>query len=201
MRVHTYVIATDAGSAPNYDPPFVTLAVCKPRIRRKAAVGDLVLAFAGKDVNPFEPHTVVWAGIVVEKLTFAKYWTDERFVAKKPGRNARPDNFYRPVGDNLAWVPNTTHGPEATEHDINGLYVLAFDPAWRFGAHGPLMPEEFGLRMNGGRRGERLVELSDGTWDRFEAWLDDQPKDGSAGDSPEKGGSPDRRRDTRRRRC
>jgi hypothetical protein len=46
MRVHTYVIATDAGSAPNYDPPFVTLAVCKPRIRRKADIGELVLAFA-----------------------------------------------------------------------------------------------------------------------------------------------------------
>ncbi|MBK7522567.1 MAG: hypothetical protein IPI75_21070 [Gammaproteobacteria bacterium] len=39
MRVHTYVIAVDAGSAPNYDPPFVTLAVCKPRIRRKAEIG------------------------------------------------------------------------------------------------------------------------------------------------------------------
>ncbi len=27
MRVHTYVIAADAGSAPNYDPPAVTLSV------------------------------------------------------------------------------------------------------------------------------------------------------------------------------
>ena len=51
MRVHTYVIATDAGSAPNYDAPFVTLAVCKPRIRMKAKCGDLVLAFAGKTLN------------------------------------------------------------------------------------------------------------------------------------------------------
>jgi hypothetical protein len=46
MRVHRYVIATDAGSAPNYDPPAVTLAVCKPGIRKKAKVGDLVRAFA-----------------------------------------------------------------------------------------------------------------------------------------------------------
>jgi Nucleotide modification associated domain 2 len=64
VRVHTYVIATDAGSAPNYDRPFATLAVCKPRIRRKAEIGELVLAFAGKDVNPTEPHSVVWAGVV-----------------------------------------------------------------------------------------------------------------------------------------
>ncbi|WP_422613519.1 hypothetical protein [Pseudomonas knackmussii] len=66
MRVHTYVIATDAGSAPNYDPPAVTLAVCKPRIRKKAKVGDLVLAFAGSTVNPLSGHSVVWAGIVSE---------------------------------------------------------------------------------------------------------------------------------------
>src|SRR6266481_3668348 len=97
MRVHTYVIATDAGSAPNYGPPFVTLAVCKPRIRRKAAIGDLVLAFAGRQVNPSEPHSVVWAGIVAEKMSFADYWSDRRFAGKKPGRSRLSDNFYRPV--------------------------------------------------------------------------------------------------------
>lgn len=43
MRVHTYVIAVDSGGAPNYDAPAVTLAVCKPRIRKKARIGDLVL--------------------------------------------------------------------------------------------------------------------------------------------------------------
>jgi len=84
MRVHTYVIATDAGSAPNYDPPAVTLAVCKPGIRKKAKVGDLVLAFAGAVVNPTSRHSVVWAGIVSEVLTFTEYWNDRRFTSKKP---------------------------------------------------------------------------------------------------------------------
>lgn len=61
MRIHTYVITKDAGSAPNYDFPAVTLAVCKPRIRKKAKVGDIVLAFAGVPVNPTSSHSVVWA--------------------------------------------------------------------------------------------------------------------------------------------
>lgn len=78
MKLHTYVIATDAGSAPNYDPPFTTLAVCKPRIRKKALVGDVVLAFAGKTLN-HNPHVVCWAGQVHDKLTFAEYWNDSRF--------------------------------------------------------------------------------------------------------------------------
>ncbi|WP_301408840.1 hypothetical protein [Pseudomonas aeruginosa] len=106
MRIHTYVIATDAGSAPNYDPPAVTLAVCKPRIRKKAKAGDLVLAFAGSKVNPISGHSVVWAGIVSEVLTFTEYWNDRRFVSKKPERTVVPDNFYKPIGNGLlAWQP------------------------------------------------------------------------------------------------
>jgi hypothetical protein len=175
MRVHTYVIATDAGSAPNYDPPFVTLAVCKPLIRRKAAIGDLILAFAGKPVNPYEPHAVVWAGIATEKMTFAEYWNDPRFAGKKPDRCPRPDNLYRPTPDGgLLWVENPVHGPEATTHDTGGLYVLAFNPSWRFGAHGPVMPESFGLRMIGGRRGQHVADLSDADSRRLRAWLDGQ---------------------------
>lgn len=172
MRVHTYVIAVDAGSAPNYDRPFVTLAVCKPRIRRKAEIGEVVLAFAGKDVNPAEPHTVVWAGIVSEKMSFAEYWNDRRFAAKKPDKSDHPDNFYRPIDGGLLWVVNDVHGPDATNHDTGGQFVLGFYPSWRFGAHGPLMPIEFNLRMVGGRRGERVADLTAPEWNRLRAWLD-----------------------------
>ena len=193
MRVHTYVIATDAGSAPNYDPPFTTLAVCKPIIRRKASVGDLVLAFAGKPVNPHEPHTVVWAGIVAEKLTFADYWNDPRFQGKKPDRCQRPDNFYRPVDGGLLWVDNPVHGPEAAQHDTNGVYVLAFNPSWRFGANGPPLPEHFGLRMTGARRGQRVADLSDGEWRSLKAWLDSQTQVEIKHSSPDKRCTPSNR--------
>lgn len=172
MRVHTYVIATDAGSAPNYDRPFFTLAVCKPRIRRKAEIGEVVLAFAGKHVNPTEPHNVVWAGVVTEKLSFTEYWNDRRFGGKKPDKSEHPDNFYRPVDGRLLWVQNDVHGPDATNHDTGGKFVLGFSPSWRFGAYGPLMPSEFGLRMMIGRRGERVAELSEAEWQRLKAWLD-----------------------------
>ncbi len=183
MRVHTYVIAVDAGSAPNYEPPCVTLAVCKPRIRRKAAAGDLVVAFAGKEVNRYEPHTVVWAGIVREKLTFAQYWEDKRFRNKRPDRSKHPDNFYKPVGGALVWVNNDVHEREATLHDTGGQFVLTFFPAWRFGAHGPLLPTEFGLRMTAGRRGERVVDLTDDVWQRLKMWLDENA-DGSELEEP-----------------
>jgi len=180
VRVHTYVIATDAGSAPNYDRPFVTLAVCKPRIRRKAEIGEVVLAFAGKQVNTAEPHSVVWAGVVTEKRSFAEYWNDRRFAGKKPDKSGHPDNFYRPVDGGLLWVQNDVHGPEATNRDTSGKFVLGFSPSWHFGAHGPLMPSEFGLRMVNGRRGERVSELSEPEWTRLRAWLDGNSAEATA---------------------
>jgi hypothetical protein len=177
MRVHTYVIATDAGSAPNYDPPAVTLSVCKPGIRKKAKVGDLVLAFAGAIVNPTSRHSVVWAGIVSEVLTFTEYWNDRRFASKKPNCTDVPDNFYKPTGNGgFIWQPNPVHGPEAQLRDTGGLNVLVFDRAWRFGAFGPLLPEDFGLRMINSRRGERVADFNNSEWSRLETWLDAQPQ-------------------------
>jgi hypothetical protein len=174
VRIYTYVIAIDAGSAPNYDPPFVTLTVCKPRVRNRATIGDCVLAFAGGDVNPSDPHAVVWAGVVTEVIPFAAYWSDTRFKSKRPGRTPKPDNFYRPSRDGLVQVPNPVHGRDSISRDISGLNALVFDPAWRFGAYGPRLPTEFGLRMVGGRRGHRSRELSPDAWKRLRSWLDAQ---------------------------
>lgn len=171
VRIHTYVIATDAGSAPNYESPFVTLAVCKPRIRKKVKDGELVLAFAGRNVNPDKPHTVVWAGLVKEKMSFAEYWHDRRFRDKKPDRSDHPDNFYRPMNGGFVWVPNDVHGVDALAKDTGGQYVRSFSPAWRFGANGPALPADFGLRMTTRRRGECAVDIGDTEWWRLRDWL------------------------------
>lgn len=171
MRIHTYVIVRDAGSAPNYDPPVVTLAVCKPRIRKKARVGDLVLAFSGRTLNRHEPHAVVWAGIASEKLTFSEYWRDPRFQRKKPSGTTRPDNFYMPYDGGLLQIENPVHRPEETRRDTSGEYVLVFSPSWRFGANGPVLPFEFGLRMTGVRRGERIWEKCPRDSERLLEWL------------------------------
>jgi hypothetical protein len=200
VRIHTYVIAVDAGSAPNYDPPFVTLTVCKPRIRKKAVVGDCVLGFAGVRVNPSDPHAVVWAGIVSEVVPLAEYWNDRRFVGKKPDRTALPDNFYRPARGGFIQVPNPIHDEDSILRDISGVNALVFDPAWRFGAYGPRLPAEYGLRMVGGRRGERLSELSAQEWKRLQGWFDAQAR-GVVQRTSKPGSCAPRKHMTRQRRC
>lgn len=72
MRAWSYVITCDGGSAPNFAAPAVTLVVCKPRIRSKARVGDLVLAFNGKPLAS-NPHSVRWAGIVGEVALLQRF--------------------------------------------------------------------------------------------------------------------------------
>lgn len=180
MRVFTYVIAYDEGAAPNYDSPMTTLAICKPRIRRKAEPGDLVIAFSSARLSP-EPHGIRWAGVVTEKLSFAEYWNDPRFAGKKPGRTSNPDNIYRPYDGGLLWVENAVHGPEAAATDLSGEYVLCLAPSWQFGDAAPLLPAEFGLRMVGGRRGHRVREISESAWQRLLAWLDKQGGNPTAG--------------------
>jgi len=173
VNIWTYVITHDSGSAPNYDPPATTLAVCKPRIRKAAKEGDVILAFNGAPLNRFEPHSVRWAGVVAEVIPFARYWQDPRFQNKKPRHSITPDNIYEPTDDgSLRQVRNNVHGLTDAPKDIGGQNVLVFRKVWRFGRVIAVLPSSFALRMNGGRIGERKLQISSLRWRLLQRWLD-----------------------------
>jgi hypothetical protein len=134
-----------------------------------------VIAFTGKQISP-EPHGVCWAGVVTKKQTFAEYWVNPSFGSKKPSRSKAPDNIYKPVEGDIVQVPNSSHGPDSALRDIGGQYVLAFEPGWYFGSAAPILPARFGLRLIGGRRGHRVVELSESSWQELKKWLNDQER-------------------------
>ncbi len=172
MKVWTYVITVDAGAAPNFEHGLTTLTVCKPRIRKAAERGDLVLAFNSSKLNPDEPHSVRWAGLVTEVVSLEDYWTDKRFEGKKPGKSPKPDNIYRPTRTGeLKQVSNTTHGPQDFARDVNGENALVLSPTWYFGPEVAVLPASFNLRMIGGRRGHRCIPITDRTWSNLERWL------------------------------
>jgi putative DNA base modification enzyme with NMAD domain len=171
MQVWTYVISSDDGSAPNYEPPFVTLSICKPRIRRKARPGQMILAFNGWRLHP-EPNSVRWAGIVREVIPLGGYWEDGRFRNKRPDRSKVPDNIYRPSRGGLEQVKNPIHSAWNARTDIGGINALVFDDWWYFRGTAPIVPQEFGLWMTGGRRHEPCHELDAKEWDALIAWLE-----------------------------
>lgn len=177
MKVWTYVIACDKGGAPNFEPPSTTVTVCKPRIRKSAEQGDLVLAFNGKHLSPAEPRSVRWARVVSEVIPLADYWNDPRFEMKKPGRPRKPreipDNIYRPIGiGQFEQVDNETHKRTDMARDLGGLNALVFSPSWHFDHTIAVLPECFHLRMNGGRRGHRKSDIDESVWLELKAWLD-----------------------------
>jgi hypothetical protein len=171
MKVYSYVIVVDDGGAPNFEAPFTTLAICKPKIRHHAEPGDLVIAFTGRTLGP-EPHAVRWAGVVAERLTFAEYWRDVRFAGKKPGAAIMPDNIYSPRGAFLDQIKNEKHDQGNIATDLGGEYVLVFKQSWYFGPTTSVLPQKFGLRIIGGRRGNRVTTISNEQWCELKEWLD-----------------------------
>jgi hypothetical protein len=137
--------------------------------------GDLVLAFNGARLNPDEPHSVRWAGVVSEVIRMKGYWNGPRLQGKKQGRaRGLPDNIYRPTNDGrLEQVPNETHKPDQLARDVGGMNALVLKQSWRFGPTVAVLPAHFKLRMTGGRGVDPLVEINETTWRELKQWLDD----------------------------
>lgn len=171
-----YVIATNAGVAPNYDPPFVTLALCKPKVRKGAQKGDIIIAFEGsgeaKRCNrSWNPNRLIWAGVVADKLTFSEYWNAKVFERKKPHKSPTPDNIYKPVRAGYERVENPSHGERSKATDLGGKFVLVMSPAWCFDE--TELPARF-RHLNWelpNRRGHRTDEIDGRKAEALKDWL------------------------------
>lgn len=135
MRVYTYILAEDAGFAPNPFHGWCTLACCKPKIRSSASVGDWVLGLTPKALG----NKLAYFMRVEEKVTFDDYFHDPRFRKKRPKDvHGEPrlrrygDNCYEPVGDGgYRQLPGAHSRKDGTEDshlkawDLSGRFVLA----------------------------------------------------------------------------
>ena len=133
MSVYAYKITRDYGFAPNPFGGYCSLACCKPRIRKKAIVGDWIIG-TGAVANGLLNH-LIFLMKVTEKLTFQEYWEDERFNYKKPVLNGslkqiHGDNIYH--NENNQWFQLDSHhslyegqiNERNLKQDLSGEYVL-----------------------------------------------------------------------------
>ena len=99
---------------------------------------------------------------VEETLTFAEFWSDERFLGKRPnlaGSNkvAFGDNIYRPDG-NGGWLQLDSHhslhdgatNPVNLKTDTGTDRVLVSQDFVYWGGEGPLIPQELRSFGDGG---------------------------------------------------
>ena len=115
MRLFSYIVASDTGFAPNPYHHICTLACCKPKVRRVARVGDLVIGLSGKKYG----NKLIYAMQVTETPSFEEYWQNPKYLSKRSSQldetSVRGDNIYEklPSGlwkQNPAVHPNRKHG-------------------------------------------------------------------------------------------
>lgn len=144
-----YKMTHDIGFAPNPFHGALTLATCKPAVRRTRGTGDWVAGFASKAlVQNAREHgvSIPYGGLVYlmqvteEPLELSAYFDDPRFLMKRPSLNTGDPEVRS--GDNIYWrdadglyqqLPNSSHGQDAKNNDISGRKVLVSTRFWYFG--------------------------------------------------------------------
>ena len=94
--LYSYVITHDTGFAPNPFAGFLTLATCKPKIRRTARPGDWLLG-TGSTRNVGHDR-VIYAAEIHEVLPLEIYGSHPAFEIKAPAKTGEP---WRRHGDNI----------------------------------------------------------------------------------------------------
>jgi hypothetical protein len=82
--IYVYKMTTDNGGAPCVTGNLLSLAICKPKIRKTAGNGSFVFGFGGKDYQ----ERLIYVACVTTKLEGGDYY-------RRPEYARRPDCIYR----------------------------------------------------------------------------------------------------------
>ncbi|WGL15199.1 hypothetical protein PVT68_10475 [Microbulbifer bruguierae] len=160
MRLFSYKQTHDTGFAPNPFGLTLTLATCKPLIRKHKHVGDWIAGFTSIELSgtAVGEERLIYLMRVGEKLAIADYFHDPRFADKIPqlGRRGAEykagDNIYRPLGpgavlpEQFEQLENPNHwagnGPSQFDllRDLSGRSVLIADEFYYFGRNAIALP-------------------------------------------------------------
>ncbi|GAB5456544.1 MAG: hypothetical protein Hens2KO_27730 [Henriciella sp.] len=182
QRLYRYVIDHDKGFAPNPFFNLCSLACCKPRIRKSATVGDVIVGFGPKKYD-LGGKVIYWMEID-EVVDFETYWHDARFRRKKPKVGGSlclnfGDNIYHRNPVTGEWIqdnsfhsdPNSLHGQGNLKRDTERTdrVLLAREYAY-WGGNGPTPPDPFDPLIKSGI-GETYRVDDDALQTAFIEWL------------------------------
>ena len=143
MKLYTYLLRYDYGSAPNPYWGICTLVICKPVIRRTADIGDWVVGFcsASFENNKYPCH-IVYAMKVTGKMTMKEYDEHCRKKHRKKIPNWGSRDYRRRVGDCIYDYSSGggdpilrvgVHTEENRDRDLGGCYALISNRYYYFG--------------------------------------------------------------------
>lgn len=83
-RIYVYKLVADNGGAPCVHRSILSLAICKPKIRKTAEEGDFVVGFGGQRLG----NRLIYAAKITVKPPVGEYYVADQYVG-------RPDCIYR----------------------------------------------------------------------------------------------------------
>ena len=165
-KLYSYIVARDFGFAPNPFFGFCTLATCKPRIRKNAAIGDWIIGTGTKTKG--RDGYLVYAMRVTAAVSFNEYWADDRFRYKRPAmyasmKKAFGDNIYYRDADTDEWCQLDSHhshedgtqNARNVQNDTQVDRVLISDDFIYWGGSGPIIPDFHGQSVCHTTQGHR----------------------------------------------
>lgn len=157
-NIYRYVLDYDGGMAPHPKRGILSLATCKPVIRRCAQAGDWVVGCFPSPQN----DRIAWAGVIAKCLPVGDYGIVYAY---------RDDALY-PSG--TRWqnrLPAYHPGAEQQRKDREGNALLfARGRSWYFGGDGRFLPNDL-VHLAAHGQGHRINGVRPGDAERLEAWL------------------------------
>lgn len=207
MPLFSYKMTHDTGFAPNPFGFTLTLATCKPQIRRAKKVGDWLAGFTSKTLNGDRvgEERLIYLMRVGEKLHLRDYYDDARFQDKIPNASDNSpasrfgDNIYRPLVPgavepaHFEQLPNPHHwdlgqntcSQHHLQDDVFGQYVLIADEFYYFGAEAIALPDSVRPALMAGQSGHGR-RSDDELANRFITHIRSRNKPGRQGDVTQK---------------
>lgn len=182
-----YKMTHDKGFAPNPFHGFLSLATCKPAIRRTRGKGDWVAGFASRELvqnaRDFGVQ-IPYMGLVYlmqvteDPLPLPAYFDDPRFAKKKPNPDSRSeklrcgDNIYSGDGrGGYEWHRNEHHAVDQLPHDTGGRNALISSRFWYFGRKALVPPEGWGVFLREKLSDGRTFYCPDSFLERIQAYF------------------------------
>ncbi len=140
--VYVYKLTVDNNGAPCVWNGRLSLAICKPAIRRTAPMGSCIFGFAGNTMAQRYPgNPLIYAAKVTELCDGRVYYREDGCYSN------RPDCIYRFNGARFEWRPRAAYHQNGTalEHDLgrhpeyDRARVLLSDNFRYFGNSGPVV--------------------------------------------------------------
>ncbi len=132
-RIYYYILSYDGGIAPCIDGGLLTLAICKPGIRRKASRGDWLIGFSPKEMG----WTLSFIAKVSDKIRGDEYYGSGSY-------DGRSDCIYKldSSGEFSLRSSRIHNHPKNRARDVGGkennyrnAWILKSDRFWYFGGH------------------------------------------------------------------